>query len=237
MFTDQAELSKMAHAAISKIRGKQVEEQAQETLVQESFKKYDYSRKVFDEFETKDFETKVTLESNIYSSLLNNIEESEVEGMQQLIGDMLLTVRQIYEHINIKPTGTIFGNITLESSDNDIEAQSKKIVADHFRREYFNLTQEELQNKYRSTVESMAYDVAIEENVEVADAINHSYKSIIFEDLLTKINFPLNARGRVEDLIQSKEYGEFFQQEELTNMYNKFKDQTRDLSRIFAAVI
>lgn len=237
MFTDQADLSKQAYEALSKMKNKQKGEQVQEELIQESFKKYDYGRKVFEEFELKDFKTKVTLESNIYSALLKDLGETQLEGVQKLIGDMLNNVRAIYEHVNIKPAGTIFGSVTLESSDDDIEVQSKKIVNDHFRKEYFNLTQEQLESKYRSSVEAMAYDLAIEENIEVDDALDHSYKAIIFESLLTKINFPLTAKGRVEDLIQSKEYGDFFQQEELTNLYDNFKEQTRDLSRIFAAVI
>jgi hypothetical protein len=237
LFTDQADLSKQAYEALSKMKNKQKGEQVQEELIQESFKKYDYGRKVFEEFELKDFKTKVTLESNIYSALLKDLGETQLEGVQKLIGDMLNNVRAIYEHVNIKPAGTIFGSVTLESSDDDIEVQSKKIVNDHFRKEYFNLTQEQLESKYRSSVEAMAYDLAIEENIEVDDALDHSYKAIIFESLLTKINFPLTAKGRVEDLIQSKEYGDFFQQEELTNLYDNFKEQTRDLSRIFAAVI
>jgi len=233
-FSDQIELSTKAYEALQRIRNKSNEKSSEEILT-EARKNLDYSRQVFEEYSDETFIKKVELDSYIYNQFLKNTEDEHVvQSVQESLSDYLATIKAIYEHINIEPKIYGFKKMDKYSSNDELVFESKRIIFEHLDKQYYNLSSEERHKKYKDFVVGVSHDIAINENLDMSESVEHIYKSAVISNLLENINFPFIIKTKVEELLESQIYKEVFDVDTLQTLWEDFHEKTFNLSRVLS---
>jgi len=236
LFTDKYELSKAAYAALNKIKeNKQIE--INEQLKQNTPKKIDYSMYIFEEYTDDQFKNKVKYDSYIYKKFINQLNEEQQEKAKEILSTLLENVKDIYEFINIEPKVHGFKNLTLESSEIDLETESNRLTLDFFSKNYYNLTEQQRKEKYKDIVIENSYELMLTEGLSIEESINHSYKSIMMSNFIKSVNFPYIIESKINELMESDLYSEIFDRDKLFELVETFKDNNTKLSRIFSLLI
>jgi hypothetical protein len=200
--------------------------------------KKDYSKLIFEEYDEDVLSLKLIADSIFYNVLIKRLDTIYESGIQQLFTNLSTTVRQIYEHINIKPRLYGFTESEVQNESQEIlENKSVNLITEFFNLNYYSLTDEQIQNNYLKQVRPIAKELIISENIETQDAINFATKTIIVESLIDRISFPMIIKDRITDLIKSDDYGMIFDQDELINLWDSFSKQTRTIAKIIATVV
>lgn len=230
----QVEFSNKARDALQRIQERKNEKSASDLLLETKLD-YDYSRQVFEEFTDSKFVKKIEVDKYIYESFLKNVENEEVlNQVNTQLGEMLDTIKSIYEHINIEPKIYGFKTLTAQSSEDELISESRRIIFEHLDRNYYLLTTPERDRKYKDYVIGRSYDITINENIEVDESVTHAYKAAIINSLLENINFPFTIKCKIEELLESQIYKEVFDADTLEALWESFQEQSFNLSRIFS---
>lgn len=237
-FTDRIEISNKSRVTLNRIRAKQKgtnKKPIHEIIMEEKIQMP--HRFVFEEYSEGGWGKKVKTDRYIYNVLLKNLPEDKLEEAQMLVGDLLSVTRAVYEHINIEPKIHGFTNVTLESSQIEIEIQAQKVVDQFLIENYYGMSGEQRNKIYESNVVPFAQHLVIQENLDPDIANEHSFKTVLFENFLMKVNFPFIIKEKVEELLESDIYKEMFDQEQLLKHWDDFKTQSRDFARIVSTIV
>jgi hypothetical protein len=247
-FTDQVDIQKIAWEALQKQKKQQTRAEERDQLVEERQNSIDYGAAVFEEYSTDGWVSKIKKDANIYNVFLENAEEPIMEKIQILVSNLLSTTNTIYEHINIKPSNYGFQNLhlptdkhsddtVLEASAIDLENEGIRIVNTYLDKHYYAMGNHERKKLYQERVQNMAKDIVLNEDINIDEAVEHAYKSVVIENLVEAINFPRPAYYRIQELMTSEAYGEVFEQDKLVELWNDFKTKSNTLSRVFAQLV
>lgn len=205
--------------------------------ISNSFAKADYGKTLYEEYNESDFEGKLAIDMMYYKHLLENLDSSYTSDVQKLLVNTYKLVKDIYEFVNIKPE--IYGkNITpklLELSVDDASKKLSSVLNETLNNVFYNLTPEQRYNKYSEKAISLTKNIINENNIE--DAIQFSIKTIVMEDVLTKIAFPFLSWNRVKYLTESEDFGKVFDQEKLFSLVETFEKQISTLAKYVAASV
>jgi hypothetical protein len=233
-FTDTYKISKKAYDALKKIKQSNITENQSVNIEDKVVSKKKYHT-VFNIFNEDKFNSKITLEMYIYNNLLTDINESEKEYVTSLISSMLHEVKSIYEFINIEPKLTGFKNVDISSSKQELVAEAQNVIDNHLKNTFFNLSRHEREIKYKESVVNMTYDIVENEKINVDDALEHSHKVVVIENLIYNINFPYVIRHKIKEVMEDDMYNDFFDVEQLSKSIEEFESKNRQLSRIIVA--
>jgi len=220
---DQFEIQKKALDALKRIRGSKIEESKARPV---SRPKYEL---IFEEYSEDEFKQKMKYDMFIYDKLVEQVDESKVEDVQEEIVELYQYIRKIYEHINIKPQ--IYGprNVIFES-DEQYENNAARILNEYIDKNYYNLTNEEREARYKDKVIHEAKDYITLGGLDPQEAVAKAQKRLIYEQLLRRVAFPLNVESTITDLLESEEYALVFDQETLQNLYEAFQEKIKKIS-------
>lgn len=243
-FTDTHKLNKQAYDALKRIReNKKNREESDnnsksgiiaESAAQVARNKYNL---VFMEFDESKFEEKIKLDRNVYNKLFENLDSESKEHVSKIISEMVSIVKDVYKFINIEPKILGYKNIDSDSSKHVLMEEASSIINNYFNKEYYSLTNVEKQRKYKDSVINLAHDIVVQENVSVEDALNHSYKATVVENLIRTINFPYIIKHKIDEVFEDTMYNDFFDVDELTNLMESFDLKVKQISRIVSAII
>jgi hypothetical protein len=236
-FMDQQEIQKIAVEALQRQEKQQTRQEEKIALIEEREATIDYGCAIFEEYTADNWSDKVKKDTNIYNKFLSTVEEGTAEKISIVLGDFLDTVNSIYEHININPETYGFKGLMLDASEAELNLESQRIVDNFLNKHYFSLTNNERDKLYMEQALSLTTEIVSNEKIEIKEAMEHAHKAIIVEKLLQEVNFPKPIYYRIQELMTSELYGEIFEQEVLVDKWNKFKDKSNALSRVFAALI
>ena len=238
-FTDREDIQQVAWEALQKQRRNKTKAEERLQLAEEREATMDYSVSIFEEYHIDDWKTKIKKDTNIYNILLEEINDSPevIEKIQFILSDLLKTTNSIYEHINVKPDTFGFANLTTDSSEVELRKEAVEIVNKYLSKNYYSMSNYDRKKLYQERVCNLCKDIVINEDAPVSEALLHSYKSVVVENLLEVINFPKPVYYRVQELMTNSAYGEVFEQEKLVDLWNDFKTKNSTLSRIFAKLV
>lgn len=203
-----------------------------------AWKRPNYSKVIFEEYSDEAFEEKVKRDAAYYNVLFKRLDEDQSANLHKILGNMMGTIRQIYEHIDIKPKVYGLGRLpSLNETDNVIEENATRIISDHINRNYYQLTRDQRRDKYEIGVKSIASDLVVQESIEPEEAVRFGTKVFVVKQFLEDISFPLVVRGEIEDCLTSKAYGEIFEQEKLQDIWESFQTQVFNISKIIASIV
>lgn len=234
-FTDTQKLNKTAYNALKRIRENK-EKNTSLVLESASTTRAKFNS-LFSEYSDTRFKEKVALDSYIYNKLLENIQESEREQVSTLITEMLNDVKEIYKFINIEPKNIGFVNMSSADSRNSLVIEASNIINNFMNKEYYSLTKHEKTRKYRDTVINFAHNIVVEEGLDPQEAIDHSYKTAIIENLLNNINFPFIIKHKINEVFEDDIYNDFFDIGELHNLKESVEIKIKNIARVISVLI
>jgi hypothetical protein len=233
---DQEAVQKTALEALNKIRSKNNDKLEKEKLLEENLKSFDYSKRLLEEYNEDAFKDKLTKDIYFYNLFLKNCNDELALEVQQELGKYIQIIKEVYEFINVKPKAIVY-EVNLNMNDIDIEKKSKEIIHEHLQRNFYNLSKSEITKKFKNAVVNEAYSLSVEEDLEPEKSVEAVTKSLVIENMLKTFNFPLSIQGRINDLTSSDVYGRFFEQEKLTELWDEFQEQNRNISKIFGSLV
>lgn len=235
-FNEREELSAKAAEALQRLRDKKTEKSSQQIL-NENQTKFDYSRAIFEEYSDSGFITKTKLDAYIYESLLSNCLEEHLGQVQDHLSSYISIIKNIYEHINIEPKLSGFTKLTLESSENDLIQESRRIIYEYIDKNYYSLSPSQRSTKYKDYVINEAQSLVINDKIDIQESVDYIYKSTILSNLLEGVAFPFTIKCKIEELLESDIYKTVFDVDKLQTLWEQYNDELTDISRIFALVI
>jgi hypothetical protein len=230
MFTDSYKLNKDAYNALKKIR--EAKTPVSETTSIDR-KKFNF---VTNEFDQDKFDNKVKLDSFVYNKLFEGLAQEDKEDVSVIISEMITDVREIYRFINIEPKTLGYKSLTVNSSVNELVKESRKVIDDFLNTEYYSLTVNQRNSRYKKPALDMAYNIVLEEKIDINDAVKHSFKTLIYEKLIDNLNFPYMAKYKISEVLEDNMYSDFFDINKLNSLLESFNAKNRKLSRILSAI-
>ena len=200
--------------------------------------KFDTGKFFFQEYDSVVYEGKIKVDMLYYDQLLQKMDDTVSEGVQNAIISLYKTINSIYEFVNISPE--IYGNSIdvsiLESSIENTHRKLSKVIFEFLDNNFYRLTAEQRKVKYFEEHKELAKSLISEGN-SPDDSISFSVKSIITENLLRHLSFPFGSWSRINYLIENDDYGAIFDQEKLIVLVDEFNKKLRSISKIVATCI
>lgn len=224
---EQFEIQKKAIDALKRIRGNRIEENSKHKIPKRP--RYEM---IFEEYSDDSFESKAKYDSYVLEKLMESVKDDDkIEQINEYIVEMLQYVRKIYEHINIKPA--IYGprNVLFESEE-DYDKQATRLINEYINKNYYDLSSEERDARYKDKVIQEAKDYITYQKIEPKEAVDKAQKRIIYEQFLHRLAFPLIVDSNIKDLLESTEYDMFFDKETLVKLYEAFEQKVREISEL-----
>jgi len=234
-FTDTQKLNKTAYNALKRIRENK-EKNNSLVLESASVTRAKFNSLFADYSDTK-FKEKVNLDSFVYNKLLENIQESEREPVSTLITEMLKDVQDIYKFINIEPKNIGFVNMSSADTKNSLVIEASNIINNFMNKNYYSLSKDEKHKKYKDSVINFAHNIVIEEGLTPQEAIEHSYKTAIIENLLNNINFPFVIKHKLNEVFEDDIYNDFFDIGELHSLKESVEIKIKNIARVISVLI
>lgn len=190
----------------------------------------------FEPYDQLIWEGKVKVDMLYFDQFLQKIEESE--KLQNAFGAYFKNIREIYEFVNIQPE--VYGNgvnfSIFEKSNEQVKQQISSIIYEYFDKTFYNLDVNQRKAKYFDVSNELCKTL-IAEGAEPNEAISYSIKTVIVENLLTKIAFPFSSWSRIKYLTESTDYGVVFDQQELVKLVESYENKVTSLAKVIAATI
>lgn len=218
--------------ALNRMRSKK------DVLIRENTpKKQDYSRLIFEEYDDDFRSVKITADSTFYNCLLKRLDPVYEDGVQQMFTNLTHTMNSIYEHINIKPKIYGFDQTEIQSESEEVlENKALHIITEFLNYNYYSLSKEQLNDMYFEGIIPIARELIITETLETDDAVQFALKSLIIESFIEKISFPMTAHDKIKELMISEEYKLVFDQDKLITLWESFQNQSCDIAKIITTV-
>jgi len=235
--TNQYDLAEQSLKGLNKLKANK-QQVLLETADRNRIPKVNYAKFVFEEYDDSSFENKVTMDASYYQILLSKLEESQQEAVQTIIGQMLKTVKTIYETINVKPK--IYGLQRLNGlneNQTNIEKSASRIISDFVTRNYYRLTQEEREDKYMGRIKHISKDLILTEGIDPKEAVTFALRSAVIEELLEHINFPMTVKNEIETSLTSTDYAQMFDPAILNAQWDTYQEQSLNVSKIISAIL
>lgn len=199
--------------------------------------KTDFGRYILEEYDEKAFVDKVRIDTIFYKTLFKNLSE-HVDEVQQILGNFFNTIKDIYEHENLKPR--VYGfqiGTAFNSSDKELYESANRMINDFVKKQYYSLSQEAREEKYFPQIKQIASDVILKEHVSDESAVQFASKTAVMKDLIERISFPLVIRERIlQDLIDEN-YARIFDQDKLNSLWETFQEQCVGVAKLVASIV
>lgn len=242
MLIDNQKLSKQAYEALKKIKSNKKNIRDSEKAVIEEQNRRVFKKRTkqnFKEYDQEKFEEKIRQDMFIYNKLLDNVSSEYKEDVGNLLKDMITEVQKVYKFINIEPKVNLILDDT--STNGVIYEEAGKFINDFLKREYYDLTTEEKNRKYKDQSIMIAKEI-LESNVDNSDlnleeVLQFSNKSIVLKKLIKNINFPYVIEHKISEVFEDNLYNEFFEMEDLNNALEIFETKLDQFSKVVSLII
>ncbi|MBK7107459.1 MAG: hypothetical protein IPH62_19505 [Ignavibacteriae bacterium] len=158
-FTDRYDLTEKSMSALARIKENRKKAEDKVKLMSE-IKRPIINSKI-EEFSESAYIKKINIDENVYYSLLKVLNEEQLQVAKSIISKIEEDVKSIYELANIKPKIYGFQELDLDSSKEELNKESSRIINEHFEKQYYNLTSREKEKKYKDVVISMSHEFFI----------------------------------------------------------------------------
>jgi len=233
---EQYRIMEESQNALRKINENKVKKRNSLEIIQEGLQKVTTGSEFFECYDSLFWEGKVKIDMLYFDQLLHNLEESE--EIYKVLGNYFKNIRNIYEFVNLKPE--IYGkslDFTILEQSSDIQHQKlSNIIYEYFDRNFYSLTADQRCERYLEKTRSLSKQL-ISEGVSPDESISFSMKTYLVESLLQKIAFPFAIWSRIGYLLESDDYRKVFDQENLVELVDSFKNKTHSLAKIIAATV
>ena len=222
--------------ALRKLEKEKISKRDPLEVLSEVCQKSSMGRDLFETYDALLWEGKVKVDMLYLDQLLQKVEENE--KIYGALGNYFKNIREIYEHVNLKPE--VYGRgITYQILNESNEVKKQKLstaIYEYLDNNFYSLTAEQKKDKYLENSREHSKSL-ISDGVSPEEAISFATKVVIMENLLTKIAFPFSVWARIEYLNESDDYRKVFDQEKLNTIIESFRDKVSSLAKIVAVTV
>jgi len=199
----------------------------------------DKGKDLYEEYSEDTFNYKSKVDLLYYNQLLQNLDESLVEKVEQLIIENIKLIKEIYKSINTNPVCFKQSKLTdnfLEESINVQQSIISKNIYEFLNLNFYNLDPQKRQKKYLPLCTESSKKL-ISEGMDPKEAVEFSIKKHLIYALLDDIAFPKIIKHRLNYLLESDLYGKIFDQDELKTIFKKYQKLTESIASIITTCI
>ena len=200
---------------------------------------FDKGKNLYEEYSEDTFNYKSKIDLLYYSQLLENLDSSLVDKVTKLLVTNIKNIKEIYESINTNPEYFGKANIPNDILEESIEFQHKVIsknIYEFLNTKFYKLNPKQREEKYLPLCIDDCKTL-ISEGLSPDEATQFNIKKYLISELLDSIAFPSIIKYRLNYLLESKSYGQLFDQDELKQLYTKYQDLNTDISKIVVMCI
>lgn len=183
-----------------------------------------------------DFKSKLKYDAAYYNVFLKNLEDPTLkEDIVNEIYNLYDTVKSIYKEMDVKPM--VFSNKSFigKTSEVSIEETALQVINNYLDRNYYNLTLEERDRRYKAKAIDTAMYLVTEQHIDIDNAVKVAQKKVIIEGLLDKIAFPGQARGKLDEFINESP-DEFFDNTRIKQLYENYEKKLSKVATLLATL-
>ena len=199
----------------------------------------DKGKHLYEEYSEETFNYKSKIDLLYYKQLLENLDESLVNKVEQLLIKNIKTIKDIYESINTNPecfkASKIPNNILEESIEIQQQTISKNIY-EFLDTKFYKLSPEKREEKYLPLCSEDSKKL-ISEGISPEEAVQFSIKKNVIVEFLDNIAFPSTIKHRLNYLLESKSYGQIFDQKQLKKTFENYQKATENIAKIITVCI
>jgi hypothetical protein len=234
--SSQMDIQKKAISALNRLYNNQ--KSITESAVDTNYiNKKKYESIVTEVYDESVFAQKSRIDRAYFEIFLSKIEESEDKlKLNQLVDVLFEDVRAIYEHSNVLPV--IYANQRMKSarSEEELLNEAASVIKEFVNRNLYSLSQAERDKLYKDRVIQEARDLVLMENIDVDSSVEIAQKNIILNEFVDKVMFPFMAKSKINELLVSEEYAEFFDRDKLAELYEQYQKDLSELSLLLSFV-
>jgi hypothetical protein len=234
--SSQMDIQKKAISALNRLYNNQ--KSITESAVDTNYiNKKKYESIVTEVYDESVFAQKSRIDRAYFEIFLSKIEESEDKlKLNQLVDVLFEDVRAIYEHSNVLPV--IYANQRMKSarSEEELLNEAASVVKEFVNRNLYSLSQAERDKLYKDRVIQEARDLVLMENIDVDSSVEIAQKNIILNEFVDKVMFPFMAKSKINELLISEEYAEFFDRDKLAELYEQYQKDLSELSLLLSFI-
>jgi len=206
----QMDIQKKAISALNRLYNNQ--KSIAESAVDKNYiNKKKYESIITEVYDESVFAQKSRIDRSYFEIFLSKVEESEDKmKLNQLVDVLFEDVRAIYEHSNVLPV--IYANQRMKAarSEEELLNEAASVIKEFINRNLYSLSQAERDKLYKDRVIQEARDLVLMENIDVDSSVEIAQKNIILHEFIDKVMFPFMAKSKINELLMSEEYAEFF---------------------------
>lgn len=234
-FKEFYKISEKASAALKRIKEQAAFIEETDRKLHEAPLYFDKKHLYIEEFKQQTVPRKLLLDGYVYNKLLKNVSESSFKIANEIINLLQEDVISVYEMLNINPKIYGFHNIKESASERVLHQEAERIIYDHFNNNFFNLSDDEKDSRYKTYVVSEAEKLLKEGvDMEMDDIINVTQKQIVTKNLLYKTCFPFFVDNKIKEIKESAAFADFFNTELLDEKLNRIDIHLTHVSKIIS---
>jgi len=232
----QMDIQKKAISALNRLYNNQ--KSIAESAVDKNYiNKKKYESIITEVYDESVFAQKSRIDRSYFEIFLSKVEESEDKmKLNQLVDVLFEDVRAIYEHSNVLPV--IYANQRMKAarSEEELLNEAASVIKEFINRNLYSLSQAERDKLYKDRVIQEARDLVLMENIDVDSSVEIAQKNIILHEFIDKVMFPFMAKSKINELLMSEEYAEFFDRDKLAELYEQYQKDLSELSLLLSFV-
>jgi len=232
----QMDIQKKAISALNRLYNNQ--KSIAESAVDKNYiNKKKYESIITEVYDESVFAQKSRIDRSYFEIFLSKVEESEDKmKLNQLVDVLFEDVRAIYEHSNVLPV--IYANQRMKAarSEEELLNEAASVIKEFINRNLYSLSQTERDKLYKDRVIQEARDLVLMENIDVDSSVEIAQKNIILHEFIDKVMFPFMAKSKINELLMSEEYAEFFDRDKLAELYEQYQKDLSELSLLLSFV-
>ena len=232
----QMDIQKKAISALNRLYNNQ--KSIAESAVDKNYiNKKKYESIITEVYDESVFAQKSRIDRSYFEIFLSKVEESEDKmKLNQLVDVLFEDVRAIYEHSNVLPV--IYANQRMKAarSEEELLNEAASVIKEFVNRNLYSLSQAERDKLYKDRVIQEARDLVLMENIDVDSSVEIAQKNIILHEFIDKVMFPFMAKSKINELLMSEEYAEFFDRDKLAELYEQYQKDLNELSLLLSFV-
>lgn len=201
---------------------------------------------LYDGYTDEDFVNKIKFDDYLYEEITKKIPEQYKNIVENKLKDIVLQSRILYESLDIRPRSYYYKESDMYKSIQENEDKSIDIINNWFNREYFNLTDDEVEKRYYQKTTDMVSllneDVNLMESFktdkvddsEIVDNLfEHSINAIIYNNLISSIIIPSVVQTKIDMVISESEFtNDIIDFETISESYDLLKKNIFEVSRL-----
>ena len=230
------DIQKKAISALNRLYNNQ--KSIAESAVDKNYiNKKKYESIITEVYDESVFAQKSRIDRSYFEIFLSKVEESEDKmKLNQLVDVLFEDVRAIYEHSNVLPV--IYANQRMKAarSEEELLNEAASVIKEFINRNLYSLSQAERDKLYKDRVIQEARDLVLMENIDVDSSVEIAQKNIILHEFIDKVMFPFMAKSKINELLMSEEYAEFFDRDKLAELYEQYQKDLSELSLLLSFV-